>query len=206
MRKKIILGLIIVIVLLGAFLVAKLFLPCQNCQKLGDDIAPKTSLPNPASVHCEEVGGKLEMKKDAGGGEVGFCTLPDKSVCEEWSLLRNECTENSNYFLHLNIKPGDKITSPLKITGESGGGWFFEGSFPVDLVDWDGRIIATGIAEAKGDWMTTSFVPFEAELTFAKPANLTNQDYAKRGAIIFRKDNPSDKRELDKAYELPITF
>lgn len=217
MKKKYIIALIaILLILFGALISLKVFKPDLTCwpycSHLADQNKQKTEdqinigLPNPASVHCEEVGGNLEMKLDASGGQVGFCILPDKSVCEEWSLLRNECTENSEYFLHLSVRPGDAISSPLKITGESGGGWFFEGSFPIDLVDWDGKIIAEGIAQAKSDWMTTKFVPFEAELKFAKPANPTNQDYASRGAIIFRKDNPSDMRQHDAAYELPIKF
>jgi len=223
MKKKVIIGpIVIAIIFLAIILAVRLISPEDNwiCNNVGqwikhgnpDSPAPttgcgaKTELPNPASVNCEELGGVLSVNKDASGGEVGFCTLPDGSVCEEWSLLRYECSENSDHFLHLNIKPGDKIASPLKITGESGGGWFFEGSFPIDLVDWDGRIIATGIAHAKGDWMTSNFVPFEAEIKFTKPANPTNQDYASKGALIFRKDNPSDRREFDAAYELPIKF
>ncbi|MFA6254189.1 MAG: DUF333 domain-containing protein [Candidatus Paceibacterota bacterium] len=223
MSKKIIVGLIIIIIVLAAVVFTVRFFSGEDnwvCNQKGEWVkhgnpslpkpavscVSKVGLPNPASVHCEEVGGTLTIKKDAEGGEVGFCTLPDQSVCEEWALLRNECADNSEYFLHLNIKSGDKIASPLKITGESGGGWFFEGSFPITLVDWDGKIIATGLAEAKGDWMTTNFVPFEAELTFTKPANPTNQDYASRGALIFQKDNPSDFPANDKAYELPISF
>ncbi|MFA5023131.1 MAG: DUF333 domain-containing protein [Candidatus Paceibacterota bacterium] len=229
-KKKIITGLIIVaIIFVAGVLIIRLISPEDNwiCNKAGEWIKhgnpnsakpsiscgqtttntkPSTGLPNPASVHCEEVGGTLEIKTDASGGQVGFCTLPDKSVCEEWALLRNECADNSEHFLHLNIKPGDKIESPLKITGESGGGWFFEGSFPVTLVNWDGLIIATGLAQAKGDWMTTGFVPFEAELKFTKPANPTNQAYAEKGAIIFKKDNPSGLPANDAAYELSITF
>ena len=114
-------------------------------------------------------------------------------------------SENSEHFLHLNIRPGDKISSPLKITGESGGGWFFEGSFPINLVDWDGKIIATGIAKTTADWMTTKFVPFEAELTFTVPANVSGQS-TNKGTIIFKKDNPSGLPQNDAAYELPITF
>lgn len=222
-KRNVLTGVIIIIVvILAVILTIRLFSAEDTwmCNSVGEWVkhgqpdAPKPTsscrlsvgLANPASVHCEEVGGTLEIKKDAEGGQVGFCTLPDKSVCEEWALLRGECLENSEHFLHLNIKAGEQISSPLKITGESGGGWFFEGSFPITLVDWDGRIIATGIAEAKGDWMTTDFVPFEAELTFTKPANPTNQDYASRGAIIFKKDNPSDMRQYDAAYELPIKF
>ena len=48
-------------------------------------------MPNPASVHCNERGGRLEIVKDAQGNESGICHLPDGTVCEEWALFRNEC-------------------------------------------------------------------------------------------------------------------
>lgn len=42
---------------------------------------------NPASVYCEKVGGKLEMR-DETGGVAGYCHLPDGRVVEEWELFR----------------------------------------------------------------------------------------------------------------------
>jgi putative hemolysin len=47
-------------------------------------------MPNPASVHCDEQGGKLEIRTEA-GGEVGYCLFPDGSECEEWAFYRGEC-------------------------------------------------------------------------------------------------------------------
>lgn len=117
-------------------------------------------------------------------------------------IIRND---GSN-FRNLSVKAGDTISSPLVITGEVSDGWFFEASFPVVLVNWDGLIIGEGLATAKGDWMTADYVPFEATLEFSKPANPTNQDFLKRGAIIFQKDNPSGLPQFDAAYELPISF
>jgi hypothetical protein len=96
--------------------------------------------------------------------------------------------------------PGEVISSPLVIKGEARGTWFFEGSFPVSLVDWDGKIIAQAPATAMGEWMTTNYVPFTTTLNFTKPT------YGERGAIILRKDNPSDRRDLDAAVEVPIKF
>ena len=61
---------------------------------------------------------------------------------------------------------GQTINSPLSITGEARGTWFFEATFPVVLTNWDGLIIAEGYATAQGDWMTEEFVPFTAELEF----------------------------------------
>ncbi|THD84388.1 DUF333 domain-containing protein [Aliigemmobacter aestuarii] len=42
---------------------------------------------NPASVFCEEQGGTLDIR-DEPGGQVGYCTLPDGRVVEEWTLWR----------------------------------------------------------------------------------------------------------------------
>ncbi len=114
-------------------------------------------------------------------------------------------TSDAAELIHITSpKPGAVISSPLKITGEAKGYWFFEASFPVSLTDWDGRIIAEGHAEAQGDWMTEQFVPFEAVLTFADPS--TEADYSKRGTLILQKDNPSGLPEHDAAAEMPVRF
>ncbi len=99
-------------------------------------------------------------------------------------------------------RPGQVIKSPLTITGEARGNWFFEASFPVVLVNWDGLIIAQGIATAKDNWMTTEYVPFEATLDFTIDKNT----YSNRGALILQKDNPSGLPEHDNALEIPIIF
>lgn len=96
--------------------------------------------------------------------------------------------------------PNQKVKSPLVVKGEARGVWFFEASFPVFLVDWDGRIIAQGIATAKDDWMTENFVPFEATLDFVLDKNA----YSNRGALILKKDNPSGLPEYDDALEMPV--
>ena len=47
---------------------------------------------NPASVHCSEIGGRLVIRKDRAGNEYGFCRLPNRRLCEEWALFRdNKC-------------------------------------------------------------------------------------------------------------------
>ncbi len=64
--------------------------------------APGSSIANPASTFCVQNGGKLEIRKDAQGGEVGYCVFADKSECEEWAFMRGEC------------KPGAKPVSVTK--------------------------------------------------------------------------------------------
>lgn len=60
---------------------------------------PKADLPNPASVYCEENEGKLEIREDDSGGQVGYCVFEDGSACEEWAFFRGEC------------QPGDSLST-----------------------------------------------------------------------------------------------
>jgi Immunoglobulin-like domain of bacterial spore germination len=102
--------------------------------------------------------------------------------------------------------PLSVVGSPLLVSGKARGNWFFEASFPVTLTNWDGLIIAEGIATAEGDWMTTDFVPFSTLLEFTSPYPVDGQDFMKRGSLILKKDNPSGLPEHDDALEIPITF
>ena len=97
------------------------------------------------------------------------------------------------------------VTSPLALTGEAGG-WYFEGSFPVELVDAAGNILAQGPAQATGDWMTVNFVPFTALLTFTNPYTVGDPESEKLGKIILRKDNPSGLLKNDDFLEIPVRF
>lgn len=99
-------------------------------------------------------------------------------------------------------RPNTSIQSPLTIAGQARGSWFFEASFPVILTDWDGKIIAEGQANAKSNWMTTEFVPFEATLTFVVDKNI----YSNKGSLILKKDNPSGLPKNDDALEIPVIF
>ncbi|HLD21068.1 MAG TPA: Gmad2 immunoglobulin-like domain-containing protein [Patescibacteria group bacterium] len=106
------------------------------------------------------------------------------------------------------------VTSPLTITGEAPGLWYFEATFPVTLVNWDGLIIAEGYATAQGEWMTEDYVPFTATLEFTDVLPLTEgiedlsqvQEFMKKGALILRRDNPSGLPQNDDAVEFSIRF
>ncbi|MDP3900241.1 MAG: Gmad2 immunoglobulin-like domain-containing protein [bacterium] len=98
------------------------------------------------------------------------------------------------------------ITSPLTVRGEARGTWYFEATFPLVLVNWDGLIIAQGYAQAQDEWMTEDFVPFVGTLEFERPFPDGAQDFMKRGALILQKDNPSGLPEHDAALEVWIRF
>jgi putative hemolysin len=60
----------------------------------GNKIQQNTSnaqVANPASVHCVNHGGKVEIKIDANGGQFGNCVFANGKVCEEWAYFRREC-------------------------------------------------------------------------------------------------------------------
>jgi putative hemolysin len=54
----------------------------------GDD---SVQIANPASVHCMQQGGVLQIRTDEAGNQVGYCLFDDGSECEEWAFFREEC-------------------------------------------------------------------------------------------------------------------
>lgn len=97
-------------------------------------------------------------------------------------------------------KPGAKISSPLKISGEARGYWFFEASFPYELQNAKGETIVQGPVPANGDWMTEDFVPFDVSITFP------DQAMGSKGTLLLKKDNPSGLPENDDQLIVPVVF
>lgn len=64
---------------------------CGESLTSSNDTKPIASMPNPASAACVKSGGTLSIKPDSTGAEVGWCTWPSGTVCEEWSYFRGEC-------------------------------------------------------------------------------------------------------------------
>ncbi len=98
-----------------------------------------------------------------------------------------------------NPLPNQIIKSPLVVTGEARGGWYFEASFPVKLYDESNNLIAQTIAQAQGDWMTEDFVPFKAVLNFDI---LTSTN----GTLVLEKDNPSGLPANGDELKVPLVF
>ncbi len=96
-------------------------------------------------------------------------------------------------------RPNGLIQSPLEIKGEAMGYWFFEASFPVKLLDGNGKELGMAIAQAQSDWMVEDFVPFEARLEFSNPET-------KKGFLILERDNPSGLPENADELQIPVRF
>ncbi len=142
--------------------------------------------------------------------EPHACTL-DAMICPDGSAVGRtgpNCefapcpTPTDNLIIIDTPQPNQTVTSPITISGKARGPWYFEATFPIVVVDWDGLIIGEGFATAQGDWMTTEFVPFTASVTYSLPSTTPY----KRGAVIIQKSNASGLPEHDDAREIPILF
>ena len=123
------------------------------------------------------------------------CTAPDGATFSEDIGNAPEKTD----LIYLNFPgPNQTLTSSsVTISGEARGYWFFEASFPVEIVDTDNNVLGRGIAEATTDWMTEEFVPFNAVIKISK-------DYNGPASIILHKDNPSGLPENDDRLIVPV--
>lgn len=137
------------------------------------------------------------------GGAAGWYLYLHKTqietALEDRGVRLPFITQDNSPIRVMSPKTNAVIKSPLMITGEAKGTWFFEAVFPVRLLDGNGKEIAHGQARATSDWMTTDYVPFTAELTFTKP--MTAQ-----GILYFAKDNPSGLPQNDARIDVPVRF
>jgi|GEM_PF-2199724 len=63
----------------------------ENIPSIEYATSSDAGIANPASQVCEAYGYKIEIRRDEGGGEVGYCIFPDGKECEEWQFFRDEC-------------------------------------------------------------------------------------------------------------------
>lgn len=96
-------------------------------------------------------------------------------------------------------RPNQLVASPLRLTGEARGYWYFEADFPVRLLDANGVELAVGPATAQSDWMVEGWVPFVIKLEFDEPATDT-------GTLVLERDNSSGLPENDDALIVPVRF
>ena len=56
----------------------------------------QVGMANPASVYCQQIGGKLNIENTP-AGQVGMCAMPDGSKVEEWDLFKaaSQCGADS---------------------------------------------------------------------------------------------------------------
>lgn len=91
--------------------------------------------------------------------------------------------------------PGATVPRTFTVTGEASA-WYFEASFPLEVLDQNGTRVGVSYATAQGDWMTTDFVPFIGEITV--------NNYSGPATLVLHKDNASGLPEHDESVSFPI--
>ncbi|HBA45959.1 hypothetical protein A2W67_03175 [Candidatus Nomurabacteria bacterium RIFCSPLOWO2_02_40_28] len=95
--------------------------------------------------------------------------------------------------------PGAVTGKEFSVIGKARGVWFFEASFPIDVLDKDGKILVQTFATAQGEWMTNDFVPFKGEVKVP-------ESYIGPATLILRKDNASGLPEHDASVSFPFVI
>lgn len=96
--------------------------------------------------------------------------------------------------------PGAVVGNSFTVNGQARGGWYFEASFPIDVVSATGTLLTQMPIQAQGEWMTANFVPF-ATTTVVVPAY-----YKGPATLILRNDNPSGLPENAASISIPIVI
>ena len=97
-------------------------------------------------------------------------------------------------------KPGEVVGNIFTIVGKARGGWYFEASFPIQVLSATSTVLKELPVQAQGEWMTANFVPF-ATTTVAVPAW-----YKGPATLVLKNDNPSGLPENDASISIPIVI
>lgn len=188
-QSVVIAGLVVALIVLGLlFLWPVLTQPPVNQAPIGNTNGPISIASN--FTECANAGYPIQESYPR------QCRTPDgRTFAED---IGNEL-ETLDLIKATDPRPNATIASPLTVRGAARGNWYFEASFPVELVDAEGNRLAQVPAQAQGEWMTTEFVPFTATLTFTAPTSST-------GTLLLHKDNPSGLPENEDVLRIPVRF
>jgi len=126
------------------------------------------------------------------------CKTPDdKTHTEEIPVKITYVNASDNLIKITTPLPGAIVGKDFSVTGKARGTWFFEASFPVEVLDKDGNSLTTVVAQAQSDWMTEDFVPFKADVKIP-------ESYKGKVTLVLKKDNPSGLPEHDASVSFPI--
>jgi len=177
---------IIFLIVIGVMLV--------TLSKSGQDPEPK-SIPDP------DISVIVDFDDCVAAGNAIMESYPEQCRSKDGQLFVRDTgneLEKANLIRISSPRPNAEISSPLLIEGEAVGNWFFEGDFPIVLLDSNNNIVARSFATAQSDSMTEDFVKFKALIEFI--ANTA------RGELLLLKDNPSGLPENEDGLRVPVLF
>jgi uncharacterized protein len=114
-------------------------------------VVPLASIPNPASLYCEQKGNKLEIVTAADGSQSGVCVFPDGSTCDEWIYFRGGCGRATP----TSPKPIATVAAtiqPSADTVENGSGGYMPPGTTEEISDWWGVIKHTASGSQYDDY------------------------------------------------------
>lgn len=190
MKNVLLVVMALAIVALSYLLVDKYFLQTDTTDSTGVNISVEDIL---SFEDCEAAG--LPVMES----HPRQCRTPDGRLFAE-EIAVQPTYENASADMIEVFTPhaGGVVGKEFLVVGKARGQWYFEGSFPVEVIGADGNQIAGGIATAVGDWMTTDFVEFKTDLLDLPSA------YRGPATLILRRDNASGLPEHDAAIIIPI--
>lgn len=128
------------------------------------------------------------------------CRTPDGLLFAEEIMPEIEYINSSEDLIKVELPfPGAVTGKTFKVTGQARGYWYFEASFPLEVLDKDGNTLVQSYATAQGEWMTEEFVPFEGNITVP-------ESYIGPATLILHRDNASGLPEKDASIRFPITI
>ena len=98
-----------------------------------------------------------------------------------------------------NLDSGESVKTGTEIRGSVAGNWYWEGVFPVLVIDREGNQLATLMAQAQTDTYTSDII------SFAFPLDVEVEEDS---VVIlkFEKSNPSSLEENDDYAQMSITI
>ena len=122
---------------------------------------------------------------------TGMCS--DEAQTEEEVL-----SERGSKLILENLKQGDTVEDGYEVKGKVSGEWFFEGNFPVRVLNEQGEIVKFISVTTQDDWMTSDLISFSFKLD-------TQLEEESIVVLRFEKSNPSGLEENDDFAQVTIT-
>jgi hypothetical protein len=192
MKKNTIISITFVIIILIAILAVK-----KDSFFLPDSLITATS--TPSTLVIVSFADCANAKYPVMESNPRRCATPGgRTYIEEIKEVSTYKNASSSTIVVDLPQPGSVTGKEFIITGKARR-WYFEGSFPVQILDRDGKILSQGPAKAVGDWMTSEFVPFTYKATVPST-------YLGKATVVLMKDNPSGLPENDASISFPITI
>ncbi len=96
---------------------------------------------NPASVYCEEHGGRVDIR-DSAAGQYGVCMFPDGQECDEWAFYRGECMLRTPGLVAPDLTPVPLVLPATPMATEPSVAPAFAGDAAPTMTEWVGTIVS----------------------------------------------------------------